>query len=82
MLAKITKAKFQLKAQYDSTQKRLEELERDVEKNKLEGRVRIKNVCHPGVSITIRGVRYLVRETLKFTRFVYEDGEIKIKSFD
>lgn len=81
LLAKITKAKFQIKAQYDATRKRLEELEADLEKNKLEGCVRVRNVCHPGVSITIRGVRYLVREPLLFTRFVYEDGEIKLKAF-
>jgi hypothetical protein len=33
------------------------------------------------VTVTIRGAKYLVRETLRFARFVYEDGEIKIKSF-
>lgn len=82
LLAKITKAKFQFKAQLDATAKRLEELEQEREKNKVEGRVRVKNVCHPGVTITIRGVKYLVRETLRFTKFVYEDGEVKIKAFD
>lgn len=82
LLAKITKAKFQIKAQFDSVGKRLAELEEDMEKNRMEGRVRVRNICHPGVSITIRGIRYLVKEPLRFTRFVYDDGEIKIKSFD
>lgn len=82
LLAKVTKAKFQLKAQFDASEKRLAEIEAEMEKNKTEGRVRVRNTCHPGVSITIRGVRYLVRETLRFARFVYEDGEIKLKSFD
>lgn len=82
LLAKITKAKFQIKAQLESSEKRLRELEIELEKNKNEGRVRIRGVCHPGVSISIRGVRYLVREPLRFTRFVYEDGEIKLRSFD
>jgi uncharacterized protein (DUF342 family) len=81
-LAKLTKAKFQIKAQHEATQKRLAELEKDMEKNKADGRVRVKNTCHPGVTVTIRGVRYIVRETLRFTKFVYEDGEVKIKSFD
>jgi uncharacterized protein (DUF342 family) len=82
MLARITKAKFQIKAQHDATKKHLDELERDLGKNKLDGRVRVKSACHPGVSIMIRGVRYIVRETLRFVRFVYEDGEIRLKSFD
>jgi len=82
MLARLTKAKFQIKAQHDATKKRLDELEAEMNKNKADGRVRVKNICHPGVNITIRGIRYIVRETLRFTRFVYEDGEVKIKSFE
>ena len=82
LLAKITKAKFQIKAQLDAGGKRLAELEAEMEKNKSEGCVRVRSYCHSGVSITIRGVRYLVRETLRFTRFVYEDGEIRLRSFD
>ena len=82
MLARITKAKFQIRAQHDATQRRLAELAGEMEKNRSTGRVRVKNVCHPGVTITIRGVRYIVRETLKFTRFVYEEGEVRIKSFE
>ena len=82
MLARITKAKFQIKAQYDATKRRLVELAGEMEKNRMTGRVRVKGTCHPGVTITIRGVRYIVRETLKFTKFVYEEGEIRIKSFD
>lgn len=82
LMAKITKAKFQVKAQYDATTKRLAELEEAREKTRLDGRVRVKGVCHSGVSITIRGVRFLVREEHKYVRFVYEDGEVKIKPFD
>ncbi|MDR1509332.1 MAG: FapA family protein [Synergistaceae bacterium] len=81
-LARITKAKFQIKAQHDATKRHLDELERDLDKNKLEGRVCVKNACHPGVSVMIRGVRYIVRETLRFVKFIYEDGEIKLRSFD
>ena len=81
-LARITKAKFQIKAQHDAMQRRLSELANDMEKNRLTGRVRVKSACHPGVTITIRGVRYIVRETLKFTRFVYEEGEVRIKAFE
>lgn len=82
VLAKLTKLKFQLKAQLDYTIKKLEELDAMKEKTKTDGNVRVKNVCYPGVTVTIRGVKYKVTEELKFTRFVYEDGEVKIKSFD
>jgi uncharacterized protein (DUF342 family) len=81
-LARITKAKFQIKAQHDATKRHLDDLERELEMNKQDGRVRVKNACHSGVSVMIRGVRYIVRETLRYVKFVYEDGEIKIKSFD
>ncbi|MDR3254622.1 MAG: FapA family protein [Synergistaceae bacterium] len=82
LLARITKAKYQLKAQYHAIQVRLDELDRDEEENKMDGCVRVRNICYPGVAIIIRGVRYIVRERLRFTRFVYEDGEIKLKSFE
>jgi uncharacterized protein (DUF342 family) len=81
-LARLTKAKFQIRAQHDATQRRLSELAGEMEKNRVSGRVRVKGACHPGVTVTIRGVRYIVRETLKFTKFVYEEGEVRIKSFD
>jgi len=81
-LARLTKTKFQLKAQHETTKKRLAELESAAEENKMSGRVRVKNTCHPGVTVSIRGIRYIVRETLRFTKFVYEDGEVKLKSFD
>jgi uncharacterized protein (DUF342 family) len=81
MLARTTKAKFQIMAQRDATQKRLTELADEMEKNKSTGCVRVKSACHPGVTLTIRGVRYLVRETLNFTKFVYEEGEVRIKAF-
>jgi uncharacterized protein (DUF342 family) len=61
---------------------RLDELDRDEEENRLDGCVRVKNICYPGVTIIIRGLRYIVRERLRFTKFVYEDGEIKLKSFE
>jgi uncharacterized protein (DUF342 family) len=81
-LARMTKTKFQIMAQHDVTRRRLTELAGEMEKNKLSGRVRVKSACHQGVTITIRGVRYIVRETLKFTRFVYEEGEVRIKAFE
>jgi uncharacterized protein (DUF342 family) len=82
LLAKITKAKFQIKSQYSAARERMDELERDEDENRIDGCVRVRNICYPGVSITIRGVRYIVREKLRFVKFMYEDGEIRIKSFE
>jgi uncharacterized protein (DUF342 family) len=82
LLAKITKAKFQIKAQYSVARERMGELEKDADEHRLDGCVRVRNICYPGVLITIRGVRYMVKEKLRFVKFAYEDGEIKIKSFE
>jgi uncharacterized protein (DUF342 family) len=82
LLAKITKAKFQIKAHYAAARERMSELEKDEDENRIDGCVRVRNVCYPGVLITIRGIRYIVREKLRFVKFVYEDGEIRIKSFE
>lgn len=82
ILAKITKIKFQLRSQYDVIEKKLAELDVLREKSKSDGTVRVKNICYPGVIVTIRGVKYIVREELKFSSFVYDDGEVKIRSFD
>ncbi|MDR0764582.1 MAG: FapA family protein [Synergistaceae bacterium] len=82
MLTRMTKAKFQLRAQCDATKKKIGELSDELEKSKSAGCVRVKGTCYPGVTLTVCGVRYIVREKLKFTRFVCKDGEVKIKSFD
>ena len=82
LLAKMTKAKFQIKAQYSAARERMGELERDADENRIDGYVRVRNVCYPGVLITIRGIHYVVREKVSFVKFVYEDGEIRIKSFE
>ena len=82
LFTRLTKAKFQLIAQMETSTKRLAELEVQMERVKVEGCVRVRNICHPGVSITIRGITYLVREPLRFTSFVNEAGEIRLKSFD
>ncbi|GHV28591.1 polymerase [Synergistales bacterium] len=80
LLAKLSKAKFQYKAMHNEATSRLKTLEGEL--NKQDGCVRVRNTCYPGVIITIKGVRYLVREKLRFAKFVYEAGEIRIKAFD
>ena len=38
--------------------------------------------CHPGVTVTVRGVTYVVREKQTFCSFIYHEGEVVIRPFD
>ena len=82
LLISITKTKFQIQAQQKSVMKEIEEIDQMLEMTKAQGIVRVKGVCYSGVSISIRGFTYLVRELFKFCSFVYEDGEVKLRSYD
>ena len=82
LLISITKTKFQMQAQQKSVMKEIEEIDQMLEMTKAQGIVRIKGICYSGVSITIRGFTYLVKEPFKFCSFVYEEGEIKLRSYD
>jgi uncharacterized protein (DUF342 family) len=42
----------------------------------------VKGVCYPGVSIWMRGVTYQVKESFKFCSFAFEEGEIRLRTFD
>ncbi|MDR1731872.1 MAG: FapA family protein [Synergistaceae bacterium] len=82
LMLTATKSKFQLQAELKALEIELQELEERLELSKAKGVVRVKDICHPGVSITIRGSVYVVREPFKFSSFVYEGGEVRLKSFD
>jgi uncharacterized protein (DUF342 family) len=82
LTVKVTQSKYKIQAAITSMTKELAELEERLEYGKSKGVVRVKDVCYPGVSIFIRGASYAVREPFKFASFVYEDGEIRLKSFD
>jgi uncharacterized protein (DUF342 family) len=82
ILLRLTKAKFQLQAQIALIGEKSRGIEVEVERNKASGKIRVRNVCHPGVVVTIRGLTYIVRETLRFCCFAVEEGEVKIKAFD
>ncbi|MDR2522369.1 MAG: FapA family protein [Synergistaceae bacterium] len=82
MMASVTKSKFQTQSALKSMSKELQELEERLELSKAKGVVRVKEVCYPGVTITIRGVSYVVREPLKFTAFVLDGGEVRLRAFD
>jgi uncharacterized protein (DUF342 family) len=79
---KLTQAKFKAQAAITSMKQELADLEEHMEYSKNKGVVRIKDICYPGVNITIRGVSYAVREPFKFASFVYDGGEVRLRSFD
>ncbi|MCL2767153.1 MAG: FapA family protein [Synergistaceae bacterium] len=82
LLISITKTKFQVQAQLQNATKELHEIDQMLETTKAQGIVRVKDVCYSGVSITIRGYTYLIREPFKFCSFVFEEGEVKLRSYD
>lgn len=82
LLISLTKAKFQVQSQLSKCIQELESVESSIEASRAHGAVRVKGICYPGVSVTIRGVRHIVREEQRFVAFVYEAGEVRIKPYD
>lgn len=82
LMISLTKAKFQFQGQTDAAKKELELIESQMEGSRNKGRVRVRGVCYPGVTVSIRGITYIVREKQQFCSFVYEEGEVKVKPFD
>ncbi|HOM25284.1 MAG TPA: FapA family protein [Thermosynergistes sp.] len=82
MLVALTRAKFQLRAHVESLQKQLAEIEATLYEFKGRARVRVKGYCYPGVVVSIKGVSYVVKDTLQFVSFVYDEGEVRIRSFE
>lgn len=82
LLINLTKAKFQLQSQLGPANEELTSLDQQIDQSKHRGRVRVKGLCYPGVTVTMRGLTYVVREKQQFCSFVYEEGEIKVKPFD
>jgi uncharacterized protein (DUF342 family) len=79
-----TKSKFQLLSSLMSMEDELHNIEKRLELTKPKGVVKVKDICYPGVSITMRGFTYVVKESFKYAAFVYDEGtaEIKVRSFD
>lgn len=82
ILLKLTKGSFQLQSLIGQWKKELEEIDERVEKSRSDARVYVKDWCYPGVSVSMRGLTYLVREDMRFVSFMYEDGEIKVFPYD
>ena len=73
MMMDLTKMKFQLQAARESMQKELDALEEQIALVKDKGIVRVKDICYPGVVITVRGLTYIVHEICKYTAFIADD---------
>ena len=84
LMVTATKSKFQMQAALKSMQTELSELEGRLDLAKSKGVVRVKDVCYPGVTVTIRGFTYAVREPFKYSTFVFDEsaGEVRVRPFD
>lgn len=78
MMMKLTKMKFQIQAGLDGMKKELAELDEELALVRDKGIIRVKDVCYPGVVISVRGLKYIVNEPCKFTSFVADDEEKRI----
>lgn len=84
MMMNITKMKFQLQAARESMQKELDALDEQLSLVRDKGIVRVKEICYPGVVISIRGLKYIVHEPCKYTSFIADDEKraIVLGAFD
>lgn len=84
MMMNLTKMKFQLQAARESMQKELTALDEQLALVRDKGIVRVKDMCYPGVVISVRGLKYIVHEPCKFTSFIADDEKraVVLKPFD
>jgi len=82
MLGKLTRTAFSCKASMKQLGDEAALLEADMERKRERGAVRVRGTCYPGISVSIRGLTYRVREEFKFGALLYDEGEIKVKPFD
>ena len=82
IMVSATKMKFQLQAALSPLKEELASLEECLNALRNKGIVRAREVCYPGVLISLKGVSYVVREACKFSSFVVENGTVVLKPFD
>ncbi len=82
MMVSATKMKFQLQAALGPLEDELVALEERLNTVRNKGIVRVRDVCYPGVLISLKGVSYVVREACKFSSFAVENGTVVLKPFD
>ncbi len=82
MAMKFVELEKTVKEQIAKLRTVLGEVEKTVDAMKNQGCVKVWGVCHPGVSVTIRGETLLVREPVERIRFIYRDGMVIMVSLD
>ncbi|MDR1379607.1 MAG: FapA family protein [Synergistaceae bacterium] len=82
MMLGAIKSQFQIQAALNSMIAELKEIEERLERTKSQGVVRVKGTCYPGVVITIRGFSYVVKKPFQYSSFVFDEGEIRFRSFE
>ncbi len=84
MMMNFTKMKFQLQAALENMQNELSALDEQLALVRDKGIVRVKDICYPGVFISIRGLAYQVQEVCKYTSFIADDEKraIVLKPYD
>jgi uncharacterized protein (DUF342 family) len=84
LLVAAIKSKFQLQSALRAQQDELNDIESRLELTKSKGVVKVREICHPGVVITIRGCAYFVKEAFKYVAFIYDKDarEVRARSFD
>ena len=81
-MVSATKMKFQIQTSLTPLNEELKALEERLASIRNKGIVRAREVCYPGVVISIRGISYAVREICKFSSFAVENGAVVLKPFD
>ncbi len=73
---KYMKLRRAIEEQLERGQKGLEALEKAIDSMKEKCSVRVHGICYPGVTITIRGNTFVVREAMSEVSFVYQKGAV------
>lgn len=79
MYISATRNKIFLNNKIGLSEKRLQELQEDVEK-RHDGRIKVRNTVFPGVRITIGTSKYFVRDELKYVCMVKDGADVKLTS--
>ncbi len=77
LFIKLTRTRFQLQRKLEKLREEEESL-REALGASERGRVKVKDVLYPGVTIRVGQVTYYVRDELKYVTILLEEGEVKI----
>ncbi|PIE54289.1 MAG: polymerase [Dethiosulfovibrio peptidovorans] len=82
ILLKLTKGGFQIRSAIEQYTRELEDIESKLEESRSNSRVHVRDICYPGVIITMRGITYKVREEMRHITFCYDRGEIQPRPYE